>query len=773
MAGAPTAQDRCAERLDRYLEGARRHFAGSLNHELHRSSTGPAAELEGHLTLLGVPFECGDAALGNRLRLHTDLGCIEISSTPADWLATWTWGVELGSGPESDRFCRELLDAHADAPGNARFEVGSDPEGGRVTVVARARIEPEGMTVERVTAGLTGVLSLAAQIADPIYPAARECHESPSRVPLAVAAAGPMPKLSPAAVAGFELIARWAQAVGAGRTLGDALDAVGRPDVPRGVAQAALAVREIPLARVTGAATATAFRQSFDALLARAGDQRSLHILQARLTFAPQTLETLAVAFGVTRERIRQIQKTAEDNIKTAARQDGFADVRWRAEELRRQLGTAIPLDDEHTSKHLHRLTEGLRQDQRELGQLLLLWLAGPYSHDNRTRWIFAGAAGDAGPPADERFISSCANSDGRIDSVVLESALAERGFVDAARAAWLVQEPHVRQMAASLYHWRGTVADKAETVLLALGEPATAEEINALIAQGHNLRGMRGRLLGDPRFMRTDLTRVGLRRWGLEEYTGIVDEIGEELDARGGEVPIADVVATVAQRFQLRAASVESYCGVPRFVACDGRLRRRRPDEPYMPRRTIVEEPGCYVLDEHRCTFGVRIDKEILRGSGRPLPQGLGAWLGILPGSRRVFRVENADGVLVSWPDSALMGPSLGSIRGPVLDGGGTDGDRALLTFNRTIDTLRVGVMSHEQLTAASGWRRIALLTGVSAADREDLEQRLAVAVGAPKPNQLRARLRQRGDTELLELLAAAPDRALDDALAALRGIL
>lgn len=773
VAGAAITPDRSAQSLYRFFRGARRNLADSIDPAPDASSTAGAAELEVYLATLGVPFQRERAAPGDLLRVHTDLGCIEVSSTAAGWLATWAWEVELGIGPESDRFCRELLEAHRHTPGDARYEVNPDPEGGRVTVVVRGRITTPGMTIESVTAELIGVLELAARIADPIYPASSESHEWPPRIPLLVAGAAPTPRLSPAATAGFDVIARWAQATGAGRTLGEALDAVRRPDIPSDVARAALAVRAVPLARLTGTTSPTAFRQSFDALLTQAGDERSVRILKARLAFEPKTLEALATEFNVSRERIRQLQKAAEDSINAAAEERGAEEVVWRVEGLRCQLGTAMPLNDEHTRRQMRRLTDGLREDQRELGRSLMLWMAGPYHHDKKTGWIFARAASEAGPPAQEGFITSCADSEGHIDLAVLDSALTDLGFVEAAKAAWLAHEPHVRQLFDSLYHWRGTVADKAETVLLALGEPASAEEINELVAEGHNVRALRDRVLSDPRFVRTDRARVGLRRWGLEEYTGIVDEIGEELDARGGELPIPEVVSTVAQRFGLRPASVESYCSVPRFVVCDGRLRRRRPDEPFMPRRTIFDEPGCYVLDENRCTFSVRVDKEVLRGSGRPLPQGLGAWLGVLPGGKRVFNVEDADGVLVSWPDSALMGPSLGSIRGPVLDGGGTDGDRALLTFDRTIDTLRFGVMSRELLTSASEWHRIELLTGVSAAHPEQREAQLAVAIGASQPNQLRARLRQRGDTELLELLAAAPDRALDEALDRLRDIL
>jgi hypothetical protein len=761
--------------LDDYLHGARSYYGEPGRGAPDTSRTSIAAAVEDHLTTLGVPWEYETAAADALFVAHTDFGSITILPADGGLAARWVWGVQLAQGPDSDRFCRELLEYQAYASAGAKYELHADDFRGPLTVAVSAPIATAGITVEDVNDTLLGVVGLAARIAEPMYPSTPLAADQ-YLIPAPLGNAVPDARssvLPPAAIPGMQLFARWVSAIGLGRTLGDALNVLGQTQLPPDVAEAVRTFQDVPLTRLSGKPTTAAFRDAFEALLARAGGERVIRILRARLAFQPQTLDELATVFGVTRERIRQLQKAAEDELTAAAATPGFEEVAWRAVELRQRLGASIPLDCEHVATHLRRLAQGLPEGQRDIARALLFWLAGPYRYDKSTGWIHAGGARDAGPPATEDFLRALADTDGRIDSGVLDSALLDLGFVQAAREAWLTEEPHIRRVAGSLFHWRGTVVDKAETVLLALGEPRTADDINDLIAEGHNVRGMRGRLLSDDRFMRTDRVRVGLRRWGLEEYTGIVDEIGEEIDARGGEASISEVIATVAERFGLRLASVESYSSVPRFIISGGLIRRRSADEPYLPRRSVVDEPACYVLDENQCTFRVRIEKELLRGSGRPLPQGLGAWLGVLPGQKRVFRNDHADDVLVSWPDSALMGPSLGSVRGAVLAGGGADGDHALLTFDRVSAALRVSVVDSHDLESASGWSRIAMLTGVQAEYPSAGEVRLAAAVGAPDPGRLRARLRLRGDTDLLQLLDAAPDPALDEALDRLREIL
>jgi hypothetical protein len=316
-------------------------------------------------------------------------------------------------------------------------------------------------------------------------------------------------------------------------------------------------------------------------------------------------------------------------------------------------------------------------------------------------------------------------------------------------------------------------VADKAEVLLGILKRPATADEVNDLIGEGHNVRSIRSRLLDDDRFVRTDRFRMGLRRWGLEEYTGIVDEIEEEIGRHGGEADVNDLVRTLAGQFDLRSGSVVSYTTVPRFVVDNGRIHVRRASEPFVPTRTLFDEARAFLLAEHRCSYRIRVDGEVLRGSGRPLPQGVGAWLGVLPGTRRQFRFRDGDTLQVSWPESALLGPALGSLRRQALARSADAGDSLLLEFDRSSDEVEAMLVRQSELEAASGWLRGTLLTGIDAGDQTEFEQLLAVGVGASSMAEVRRRCRDRGDPELAVLLPTDASHELAAALDRLREVL
>lgn len=567
------------------------------------------------------------------------------------------------------------------------------------------------------------------------------------------------------------LLARWVQAVSTAEHVGEVLTLSLDQPLPDDVAEAYAAVEALPLSDLTRRDGNAGFVSGFRSVIAHCGDERDLTVLRERLSFTPLTLEELSRTFGLSRERVRQLQVVAERRLTEAAAGRDWAEVRWRAQRLRHRLGASIRLQSQEAQAAIAEQLAGLPPGEHDFTTSILLWLAGPYRLNGQTGWIHTGPATAAGPPADMNFLEGVSDQ-GRIDAEQLRGILSELGLVPAAQDDWLHRERRIRDLNGALLLWTGTVADKAATALEAIGQPASAEEINAIIGEGHNLRAVRGRLLGDDRFVRTDRLRIGLRQWGLEEYSSIVDEIAEEIERTGGEADATTLIATVAQRFNLRVASVESYAGVPRFVISEGRIRLRRPDEPYLPSRTIFDETGCYVLNDSTCVIRLNIDRDTLRGSGRPLPQGLGVWLGVFPGSRREFHLADGETLLVSWPDSALLGPSLGTIRRPILALGGTEGDQIRLTFDRTTDRADTALVKQDDLAASTGPNRLTLLTGIQPRTSGGFSEILATAVGVT-PARLRSKLRERGEPEILELLPRVDDPELEAALDQLKAVL
>ncbi len=581
-----------------------------------------------------------------------------------------------------------------------------------------------------------------------------------------------------ASLPGLETLTRWAICIANVTTIGAALELAASRVLPEDVAEAFDALQGASLESLPGEGSNVA--AAFDLLWAQCGGERQQEIFRRRISFHAPTLRELGNELSLTPERVRQLQKAAEGKVSAALQRQGCAEIRWRAAQLHQELGTAISWASASTRQALNAATRGILQDSAT-SEAALLWLAGPYRLDEQTGWVFSekeyllgevGPGSEIGPPPRASLLNAVTSDDGVVNLEAARSHAAKAGLVVAAVDEWIALCPF-REFDDILVRWQGSVADKAEVVLGMLKRPATADELNGLIGENHNLRGIRNRLLDDDRFVRTDRFRVGLRRWGFEEYTGIVDEIEEEIGRRGGEADVHDLVRTLTERFDLRSSSVVSYTTVPRFVVDDGRIRVRRADEPFVPTKTLFDEARAFLLDEDRCSYRVPVDGDVLRGSGRPLPQGVGAWLGVLPGTRRQFRFRDGDVLLISWPESALLGPALGSLRRQALARSAEAGDSLLLEFDRSSDKVEAMLVRESEVAAAAGWLRGTLLTGIDAGDQQEFEQLLAIAVGVSSAAELRKRCRERGDPEVAALMRTDSSSGLDDALERLKEVL
>ncbi len=579
-------------------------------------------------------------------------------------------------------------------------------------------------------------------------------------------------------LSGLKVLARWARCIGDVSTVGEMLDLAVSGGLPEDVTESLEILRSTSLVCLSEEEATVAY--AYDFVWGQCGDDRQREIFRRRTLLNASTLEELGVEMSITRERVRQIQRAAEVQVSLALRRLEGSELRWRATQLRRELGSAIARKSPTMRAALNAATRGIPQDI-PTAEALLLWIAGPYRLDKQTDWMFSeagclsdevGPQSEFGPPPKPSLLRAVAGDGGVVDLAAARNRAVAAGLVAEAVEDWIALCPF-RDLNGTLVLWEGSVADKAEAVLGVLKRPATSDELNDLIGEGHSVRSVRNRLLDDDRFIRTDRIRIGLRRWGLEEYTGIVDEIEEEIGRRGGEADVSVLVRALTEQFGLRTSSVASYTTVPRFVVDNGRIHVRRPNEPFVPTRTLFDEARSFLLDEDRCSYRIFVDGDVLRGSGRPLPQGVGAWLGVLPGTRRQFRFRDNDVLLISWPDSALTGPAIGSLRRQAVARSAEEGDSLLLEFDRSSDKVEAILVRQSEFDATAGWLRGTLLTGIDAGDPEEFEHLLAAAIGIPSVVELRSRCRDRGDSELARLVRMERSAELDAALERLKEVL
>jgi hypothetical protein len=494
-------------------------------------------------------------------------------------------------------------------------------------------------------------------------------------------------------------------------------------------------------------------------------DPRKQTIFLGRISlYSLRTLEDLASELGITRERVRQLSVQAEERILDALKSSRFAPIGWRAHSLALALGTAVP-PGPLLDAAIERVARGVPVECRERVMDLLFWIAGPYTRDSVTGWLR-----NAELPS-PTLVAECSDERGRVDVDRVLERLAAGGLTAEAQTAWIDQVGKVKFVDGRWLLWDGSMPDKAARLLELWGNPATPEQIVLAIDEGHEIRSARNRLFDDERFVRVDMTRVGLRSWGMEEYSSIAEEIEKELEARGGVADLDDLIATLVDRFSLRETSIRSYAYAPMFVREGKTIRRRQSGDAHDPVAPVTEVPCCYLLGSDVLTWRVEVTADTIRGSGRQLPASIAAWLGLMPGGRKSFNAAGST-VGVTWPETSALGAALGSIRPLIHRIGASLGDQLLLRFDRDNSNIEASLVDPLAVSEAQCFRRLSLLTGIPHVGGDDsFLQALGVALGTRGTRAaIASEFRRRGEEELAALMppeATSPD--LDAAIDAM----
>jgi hypothetical protein len=141
-----------------------------------------------------------------------------------------------------------------------------------------------------------------------------------------------------------QVIAAWGVAEGGARTLGDLFTlAPAAAGLPADVARHWDRLAQLSLRPLAGPAEPDGHVTQLAEQLLGDTDERRRLILTSR-TFAPdkQTYDFLARELGISRERVRQLEESALNQLTRASRHDRYAPLRWRAASAARH-GAAVP----------------------------------------------------------------------------------------------------------------------------------------------------------------------------------------------------------------------------------------------------------------------------------------------------------------------------------------------------------------------------------------------------------------------------------------------
>ena len=544
-------------------------------------------------------------------------------------------------------------------------------------------------------------------------------------------------------LAPLRIIAAWGVQERDAQLLGDILHLdVGEGTLPPSLAALWGEVGKVELRKIADERLLAATLSSLAERLLSYLGERQAAVYRRRIVDG-STLAEVGEEFGVSRERIRQLQGKMERRIERLLQSGDYQLLHWRATDLGTALGATAPLAHDATREALAKSLRGASQSATALMRPLLLRLAGPYRES--AGWLTRDQAA-----MDTSDLEAMADEFGVIKLEEARELLGLRGMRSEYMDTWFDHSGKFRRDEDHLMLWTGSVVDKCVRLLALRGEPATTETLVALVGEGHNVRGVRARFFEDQRLVRVNREDWALRAWGLEEYTGITDEIAQRIRAAGGSIKVGVMADEIVTQFKVKRTSVLLYTAAPMFVAEGDRVRLRGDNEPFEVETALSMCPGAFRSSPTTLSLLVPVDSEVLRGSGRSMHGPVAAALGVMPGHPRTFHHDQGE-LRVTWPMTAALGPTLGSVRTLAELVGAAEGDRVRLDFE--LEGARVGVEKVPQrLDDCDGAEAIRLLTGIST-DLDHVQGTLADAIDAT-PADVQRVLIERGDPYLAERL-------------------
>ena len=533
----------------------------------------------------------------------------------------------------------------------------------------------------------------------------------------------------------LEQILKWVLSLQPDASISDAISLCVAGQHPIDVANAMAVLAAVPVAEIVSRPQST--KVELEALF-REFDGRSLLILEHRLFFdrsLRSTLEEIGVQFGLSRERVRQVEANGRSQLEAIRRTD-LRETAWAVHRIEKLLGSAFPIGN---ADFVSLLNEYLPETHRELAKFLLLELCGSYKLVDD--WAVKCDLGSL-----RQLLVESADEFGFLAEDAANTAAAF-GIHDRFAQAALQKLCGLEMNHGHLMFRAQSIGERAIQALALLGRPTESDELHAFLGGQGSLGSMKNALSGNPRAVRTDRDTWGLAAWGLEAYSGISDEIAERILRNGGSVGLEALVNELTSSFSVSESSVRAYANAPRFVIENGLVRLRRPDEGYRSNTRISRVKGQFWI-HGRLTFVLTVDQEILRGSGRPWSTASAEVLAVRPGDTRRFSGEGYQVSVIWAPNSAQ--PSLSSTRDMARSLNAESGQRVRVAFDTEADTAHAELVDESIIQDGPSIAAVYELTGLRAEGLDDLNRQLAIALECD-PSGVRGALRERQETEVL----------------------
>ena len=380
---------------------------------------------------------------------------------------------------------------------------------------------------------------------------------------------------------------------------------------------------------------------------------REHEVVEGRIIRADVTLEAVGRRMGVTRERVRQIQKRVEVRISR--------DIAPHAAPIAAVLAAEIgPVCrpaalEEYLSK--------LMGPTDDPGTGLARSIVRRHLDYAVNRNVCLDAEARAVVKALRRTAADVADDAGLVAEEELRDSLPGEPW----RALW----PMLRGVC-GLHELHGRLAlrnsqrARAKAALLAIGSPAVAEEVAELC--GLSKRQAAAALSMLPGIVKADMKRWSLAEWVEEEYTSIPRKIIESIQDAGGAVSVRRLVEELPRRFGVKPESVRAYVKTPRFRVRNGSVSIADPST--IPLRAL-DEAISGRDDEGHPYWSFVVEARFFNGYSVPhVPAELAAHAGCDPDTKMridLIRPEGFPPLSVRWPLASLGGATLGHVAEPL----------------------------------------------------------------------------------------------------------
>ena len=374
-------------------------------------------------------------------------------------------------------------------------------------------------------------------------------------------------------------------------------------------------------------------------------------ILDERLLVnQPRTLEDIGQEYGLTRERVRQIQSELERNIASC--------VGDRGRNAALQFAENLDFIDSYDKFELHvrRATPHANMRTRRVLTHSLMEIADYKLIDGTVVHKRAFSYVDQIKKLAQTHADSC----GLFEREKLIQAFPEHRLRP--HFIWFQQQCGFHEMF-GMFALRRTRKAHLKAALMSLGRPATRPELAQMCGLTNKIAS--AALSSIPDIVRISRTQWALKDWQLREYKGIVEEIVDYISREGDVASVEPLIDDIAQRFDVKKWSVRAYMQTPKFHMVNGTIRLADQISPTMhPLADVVHGYD----DERRAYWTFPVLERYFRGySVVGLPFEIAAYLGCPPDDAITLEIQNLPAcreLTLQWYLSSTTKASIGFIR-------------------------------------------------------------------------------------------------------------